>query len=193
MEGVNASEPATDAELLAAVPFDLAAYEAFYRRYLERVTAFAVSRCSNADDVADVVAQTFLRLLRAAESYDPAKGTPAAFVRGLMLNVVRDLHRRRSRYRALVTKLSGRHLLDNDDIERLEAAIDAARAADGVHRALALLPRGEQRVLHLVAEGHTARQAAAVVGISPAAARKRLSRARQRVRTHLDDQRGADR
>src|SRR6266511_3647195 len=111
------ADSAGDAELLAAVAEDWSAFEAFYVRYFKRVTAFAARRCSCAADVADVVAQTFVRLLSAAERYDPARAQPAAFVFGIAANVVRDLHRSGARRQALVSKLAGRDLLDDDDIE----------------------------------------------------------------------------
>lgn len=88
------ADAASDAELLAAVPQDVAAFEAFYDRYFERVAAFAARRCSCAEDVADVVAQTFVQLLGAAERYDPGRAEPAAFVLGIAANVVRELQQR---------------------------------------------------------------------------------------------------
>src|SRR5688572_18165436 len=78
---------ADDAELLAAVPHDVDAFEAVYRSHVRRVTGFAVGRCSSAEDVADVVAQTFVRLLGAAGRYDPALGRPEAYVLGIAANV----------------------------------------------------------------------------------------------------------
>jgi RNA polymerase sigma-70 factor (ECF subfamily) len=182
------AEPASDADLLAAVPTDAAAFERFYRRYVRRVAGFAAKRCTCAEDVADVVAQTFVRLLGAARSYDPARGEPAPFVLGVAANVVRDLHRARSRREALVTRVSGAALLSPDDIERAEAAIDAARAAGPVREAVAGVPPGERAVLELVADGRTPGQAAEELGITPGAAWTRLSRARRRLRDRLGDE-----
>jgi RNA polymerase sigma-70 factor (ECF subfamily) len=176
---------ATDADLLAAVPWDEAAFEAFYRRYVRRVAAFAAGRCPSAEDVADVVAQTFVRLLDAAVRYDPGRADPGAYVIGIAANVVRDLHRRDGRQRALVSRLAGRDLLGADDTERVEAAIDAAQAVGRVRDALATVPPGEQEMLRLVADGRTPGQAADELGISPAAGWTRLSRARRRLRTSL--------
>jgi RNA polymerase sigma factor (sigma-70 family) len=175
-------EPPADADLLAAAHHDVAAFEAVYRRHVRRVTGFAASRCASAEDVADVVAQTFVRLLAAAGRYDPNRGDPAAYVLGIAANVMREHHRRAARQTALLARLSGRDLLDADDIERIDAAIDAARRAPGARRALDEVPSGERAVLHLVADGHSTRQAAHELGISPGAARTRLSRARRRVR-----------
>lgn len=181
------ADPAGDADLLAALPRDETAFEAFYDRYFGRLTAFAARRCSCAEDVADVVAQTFVHLLSAAERYDPARADPAAFLFGIAANVVHDLHRKGARRRALVSKLSGRDLLDGDDIERIETAIDAARTAGTVNAALYELPDGERLLLQLVAEGRTPSQAAGELGISPGAAWTRLSRARRRLRDLVDD------
>jgi RNA polymerase sigma-70 factor (ECF subfamily) len=183
---------ADDAALLAAVPHDAAAFEAVYRSHVRRVIGFAVGRCSSAEDVADVVAQTFVRLLGAAGRYDPVLGRPEAYVLGIAANVVRDHHRRTARHAALVSRLSGRDLLDADDIERIDAAIDAARRAPGARRALAAVPPGERAVLDLVVDGRSAGQAADELGISAGAARTRLSRARRRVRdlmTTTDEER----
>lgn len=177
----TADEP-SDTELLSALPHDVAAYQAFYDRHFARVTAFAARRCTSAEDVADVVAQTFVRLVDAAERYDPARGEPAAFVVGIAANVVRELYRRSARQRDVIARLTGRDLLDDDDVERIDAAIDAARAARALRPAIDAMPPGEHAVLLLVSDGRSPGQAADELGISPAAAWARLSRARRRLR-----------
>jgi DNA-directed RNA polymerase specialized sigma24 family protein len=78
---MRTAEGATDADLLVAASADATAFEAFYRRYVRRVAAFAV-------------AQTFVRLLGAAERYDPERAEPAPFVLGIAANVIRDQQRR---------------------------------------------------------------------------------------------------
>lgn len=181
----NGVEDASDAELLVAAASDLTAFEGFYRRYVRRVAAFAARRCSSAEDVADVVAQTFVRLLEVAERYDPARGEPGPFVLTIAANLARDLHRHDSRQRDLVWRLSGPDMLDGDDIERVEAALDAAAVARSFPQALDGVPPGEREMLRLVAEGRTPGQAADELGISPGAAWTRLSRARRRVRTRI--------
>jgi RNA polymerase sigma factor (sigma-70 family) len=177
---------ATDAELLAALPDDVGTYEEFYRRHVRRVTAFAAKRCSCAEDVADVVAVTFVRLLGAARRYDPDRGEPAAFVMGIAANVIRDQERREARHQALVSKLSTRDQLDDDDVERIDAAICAAQLTADMRDALSAIPPGEQEMLRLLAGGHTQAQAAARLGISAGAGRVRLTRARQRLRQDIN-------
>lgn len=187
MRVAHPADQTSDVELLVALPHDVAAFEAFYDRYFARVTAFAAKRCTSAEDVADVVAQTFVRLLDAAERYEPARATPSAFTLGIAANVVRELYRRGARQRALIARLTGRDLLDADDIGRIDAAIDAARAACALRPAIDAMPPGEQAVLLLVSDGRSPGQAADALGISPAAAWTRLSRARRRLRRLATD------
>lgn len=174
-----------DVQLLLALPDDVHAYETFYRRYVRRVTGFAATRCASAADVADAVALTFVRLLSAARRYDPERGDPAAFLMGIAANVLREQHRARRRHAALVSRLAGRDLLHTDDVERIEAAIDAARQRDQLDAAMDAVPAGERRMIELVADGRTPSQAADVLGITHGAARVRLSRARRRLRPNV--------
>lgn len=188
---MSSAEPDSDADLLAALPHDVAAFEAFYRRHVERVAAFAATRCDSAADVADVIALTFVRLLDVADRYDPERGEPGAFVFGIAANAARELRRKAARQQALVWKLSGRDLLDDDDVERIDAAIDAARAAADAEVAIEGVPDGEQAMLRLVADGLTPGQASRELGISADAGWARLSRARRRVRTRITNPSGA--
>lgn len=50
---MSTAEPASDADLLAALSRDVTAFEAFYRRHVDQVAAFAAKRCATAADVAD--------------------------------------------------------------------------------------------------------------------------------------------
>jgi RNA polymerase sigma-70 factor (ECF subfamily) len=184
-------EGAGERELLVRAASDVAAFEAVYRRYVRRVTAYAVRRCRSADDVADVVAQTFFRLITAAARYDPARAEPVAFVYGIAANVIREHDRRLQRQQSLVHRLIGHDLLDGDEAERVDAAIDAAARARGLGDALGSISAAEQDVLRLVAGGRTPGQAAAELGISAGAARVRLARARRRLRGRLLSGEGA--
>lgn len=73
---------------------------------------------------------------------------------------------------------------------RLRAGLEQVDAQDGgadVRAALAELPEADRELLTLVAwEGLSPAEAAEVVGVSPAAARKRLQRARERLARRLD-------
>jgi RNA polymerase sigma factor (sigma-70 family) len=173
-----------DAALMARAIHEFEAFEVLYRRYVRRVAGFAARRCATAEDVADVVAQTFVRLLRSASRYDPGRGAVASFVFTIAESEVADHRRRARRQRDLVTRLATRDLLGADDIARIEAAIDASAAVADLEPALEALPAAENEVLRLVASGLSPSEAARQLAITPNAARVRLSRARRRLRPH---------
>jgi RNA polymerase sigma-70 factor (ECF subfamily) len=174
-----------EGEPLARAAGDMAAFEAVYRRYVGNVTSFAMSRCTSAADVADVVAQTFIRLLHVADRYDPERGEPLAFILAIAANAARDDRQRSRRRRSLVDRLAGRDLLDTDETERIEAALDAARTAPAVEAALANGPSADEEMVRLVASGASPSEAAHALGISPGTARVRLFRARRRLQSQL--------
>ena len=178
----ESASSADDVTLLHDAAGDHDALEALYRRYVQRITAFAARRCTSAHDVADVVAETFDQLLRSAHRYDPERGPVAAFVFAIAGSTVADLHRRSARQQALTDRLQGHDLLDDDDVARIESALDAARSVAALSPALDALSASDGRLLRLVADGLSPAEAADELGISPNAARTRLFRARRRVR-----------
>jgi RNA polymerase sigma-70 factor (ECF subfamily) len=179
-----------DATLLRRAVEDDVALGTLYQRYVRRVTAFAARRCVSADDVADAVAETFDRLLRLAHRYDATRGSVASFVFAVADSTVADQRRRAARQQALTTRLGdraglrGHDLLDDDDIARIEAAIDAASSVAALTPALDALTDGESEALRLVADGLSPSEAAHELGITPNAARVRLARARRQIRSH---------
>ena len=151
---------------------------------MPRVYRFAL-RLTNDPDVADDLTQeTFLRAWRRRDRLrDPAKARVWLF--RITANVWRDrLRRRRSpvaRAGPLAESETG-HTASPDQV-----AIDRddlGRALD----ALAALPPRQREVLYLSAcEGMKPSEVAAVLGISPDAAKANLSLARKAVRRQLPD------
>src|SRR4029450_9266735 len=88
------------------------------------------------------------------------RGEPVSFLFGIAANVVRNHLREEARQRAVVLKAAGCALLDSDDIERIDAAIDAAHRAEGLAAAVDGVPPAEQELLRLVARGRTPGHAA---------------------------------
>jgi len=174
-----------EGELLAAAGHDPIAFEAFYRRTVDRVVAFAAARCRSPEDVADLVADTYVAVIASADRYDPQRGEALAWVYGIAANVHAAGRRSERRQARTVAKLSGRRLLDDDDVARLEEMIDAASIASRASKAVRNLPDAQREILELVSAGHEPADAARFLGIAPAAARMRLARARAAVRVEL--------
>lgn len=174
-----------DAHLLSATAAgDADAYAEFFRRHEASVTRYALRRCSTPDHVADAVAETFLVALRAAGRYRPEKADALPWLLGIAQRVMGHQARGdRRRVRLGLRARAASPLYEAEEYERVAEALDAQRRLAGLAQALEKLPRRERAVLDLVALADlTPTQAARALGISPNAARVRLSRARQRLR-----------
>jgi RNA polymerase sigma factor (sigma-70 family) len=178
-----------DAELLAATAAgDADAFGCFYRRHEALVVAYALHRCTNASDVADLVGDTFVGALRSASRFAEGDGDAAAW----LLTIARRAlaHQRRSflRRQRLGRRLASLPTFSADEADAVAAALDAARLAPELSAALRTLPLKDRELLMLVhRDGLTPTQAGRVVGMNPNTARLRLSRARARLRERLGD------
>ncbi len=159
---------------------DPAAFAEFYRAHVDEVTRFVARRVADPHLAADLTAEVFLAVIEAAVSYRGSFGGPRTWLYGIARNVVAAEFRRAARERRGESLVAGRRLLEADDIDRMTAKIDAARAVRELHESLRALPEGERAVLELVAvDDLTVAEAAAALGIRPVTARVRLYRARR--------------
>ncbi len=179
-------------ELVPLAGCDPAAFEQLYRRTVGRVTGFAVRRCTTPEDVADLVAATYLAVIGSAHRFDPERGAAVPWLLGIAAHQHARGVRRSCREVAALGRLAGRSLLDQDDYQRLEEQIDAARLAPTLQSAIETLPVGERRVVELTGfDGLTLAAAAAALDIRPATARMRLSRGRRKLRRLLGENENA--
>jgi RNA polymerase sigma-70 factor (ECF subfamily) len=160
---------------------------------------YAARRCERPADVDDVVAETFIAVLEAAERYDPSKGEVRVWLLGIAHNQLGLLRRNERRQRGLVVAAGREAGLSEDAFSCLLERISAVQEGEAMQRALAQLA-GDQREALLLVSGDelSLKEAAAVVGITAAAFRVRLFRARRTMRSLLppagaDVQRGAPR
>jgi RNA polymerase sigma-70 factor (ECF subfamily) len=178
-----------DAELLAATAAgDANAFGCFYRRHERLVLAYAVHRCTNASDVADLVGDTFIGALRSAPRFDERDGDAVAWLLTIAWRAL--AHQRRSflRRQRLGHRLASLPRFCADEADAVAAALDAARLAPELSAALRTLAPKDQELLMLVhQDGLTPAQAGRVVGMNANTARLRLSRARARLRQRLGD------
>ncbi len=180
-----------DAELLSRIAAgSKEAGERFAARHLDAVWHYARRLGGDASGADDVTQETFVAAFRAAEGF---RGTGSA--RGWLFTIARHewLHgfRRRSGEPAAFVPL-----VDEDTLPQLGAAAgwgaDPERAAEAAEdgarldAALLSLPIADREVLLLRdVEGLSTAEAAASLGIAPAAARVRLHRARLRLMAAL--------
>jgi RNA polymerase sigma factor (sigma-70 family) len=178
----------TDQELLAATAAgDDEAFAVFWRRHTSTVMAFGIHRCATSEDVADLVADTFLAAFGAAGRYRAEAATAAPWLLGIAARAVSNQRRGLARWLRVSRRAAGEPpRFTGEEYEAVEAAIDAARQAPHVQAALRTIPARDRTVLELVAYAQLSPSEAAVaLGISPNAARLRLARARKRLRERL--------
>lgn len=179
----------SDAELLRASSAGSAdAFSVFFRRHVNAITRYAVRRCPNPDDVADLVGECFLVALQASHRYVAETDTALPWLFGIARRLLAKQRRKYAGNRRLEVKASNAFpAFTAAEDDEVASAIDAARQAPQLEEALARLTRSEREVLELVAyDGLSPSEAAIALDITPNAARLRLSRARRAVRNHLD-------
>lgn len=178
--------PDSDAALLGRIPADRAALEHFYRRHVDGVERFAVARCRNPDEAAELVSAVFLAVIDSAAGYDRRRGSARSWLLGIALHLMGGERRRWWRDDDARRRFAGQAVVEADDYARLEERIDAARQGAAVREALRSLSSRDRELFLLVAQDElSVADAARLLGISPAAGRMRLRRARLALREAL--------
>lgn len=154
-----------------------ARFESLYAAHARAVLGYALRRTVEPEDAADVVGETFLVVLRRLDEVPPEPGS-RAYLYAVARRTLANQHRSRRRRGAL-----GERLRRDLAVAIPDPSDDVVLAAD-VRRALEELSVRDREVLELAAwESLEPREIATVLGISPAAARQRLSRARAALRS----------
>jgi RNA polymerase sigma factor (sigma-70 family) len=183
------TSPAFDPAQVRHIRADPRVLERFYLAFYDEVVRYFARRLSDPQDVADLVADTFIAAVDAADSYNHRRGPALPWLIGIAHNKLRRWYRQRNTDRGLARRIVGRRLLDSDDIDELENRIDAAARAplDVLNR----LSPEQRELLDLVAiQGFTPAEIAAVLGVPSGVARIRLHRARKALRRELEAQNG---
>jgi RNA polymerase sigma factor (sigma-70 family) len=168
----------------------LAEFEHIYRSNVDVVMAYFARRCAEPQVVADLTSETFVRAAGAFAGFDPGRGSPRAWLFGIAAHVFASHCAESAGGRNAAARLAGHRALDVDEIEELAGRIDAERAGRELSERCAQLPALERAAVELVdLSGLTPKEAAAVLGVSHVVLRKRLSRARTRLRKehHSDE------
>lgn len=169
---------ASDEELIAAVAAGADdALAVLYRRWERPLHAF-LTRYTGGRDVDDLAQETWLRIVRAASRFDPARRF-STWLFQIALNLARDWRRR-----PLPEPVAAEHaqsLVAADDGARVDAGLDAARL-------LAALPEA-QRAVVILRHFHDLGEddVAAILDIPRGTVKSRLHHAMARLATLAAD------
>jgi len=148
-------------------------------RLIRRVHGYVAFRIGPGPDAEDVTSEVFERALRYRDSFDPAKGTPTAWLLGIAQHAVDDLFRRRSRQTVTAA--------DDVDAAGRDDADPVSRIA--VQRALTQLGARDRDLLALrYGVGLSTKQVATVLKLNPGAVDVAVHRARERLSAALAGQ-----
>jgi RNA polymerase sigma-70 factor, ECF subfamily len=158
-------------------------FEQVYLRNVDVLMGYFARRCRDPQTVADLTSETFVRAMGGFARFDPRRGSDRAWVFGIAARVFARHCEQSAGDRDAVARLGGHRALDLDEIEELAERIDAEREGAALMQRCARLPPVERAAIELVdLEGFTPKEAALALGVSRVAFRKRLSRARSRLK-----------
>jgi RNA polymerase sigma-70 factor (ECF subfamily) len=171
-------------------PDGLSAFEQIYLANFNVITAYFARRCADAQTVADLTSETFLRAAAGYKGFNPARGSARAWLFGIAAHVFAQHCAESAGSRRLQTRLAGRRAIPEEELEDITARIDAERAGAELLARFTSLPERERSAIELVdLDGLTPKEAAAVLQVPRTVLRKRLSRARSRLRKeHAGDE-----
>jgi RNA polymerase sigma-70 factor (ECF subfamily) len=166
---------------------DPTAFAELYERYRVRIYWYLRARAPSEDDAADLTQQVFVAAFDRLRQYRERKGSFATWLFTIARNAATDFHRRRRSMTAWDSLPATLHPMDDrdlaTDVERHEAILR-------VHELVAMLPPEKRELLVLrYAADLTIPEMAAVIGKSPHATRKQLTRLLQSLEDHYHDPR----
>ena len=148
--------------------------ERFVREYADPILRVCAAYSLGRSDAQDICQDIFLTLLEGRRTFED-RGHERAFILRCAINACKDLLKS-SRFRRTAPL---------EEAERVPAP--ALGEEHPVWQAVEGLPPGERILVYLFyVEGYGLEEAAQLCGCSYAAARKRLSRARERLRAELE-------
>jgi RNA polymerase sigma factor (sigma-70 family) len=164
-------------------------FEQVYLRNVDVLMGYFARRCREPQTVADLTSETFIRAMEGFGRFDPRRGSDRAWLFGIAAHVFAQHCGQSASGRNVVERLSGHRTLDEDEAEEIAGRIDAEREGAALMTRCAQLPAIERAAIELVdLEGLSPKEGALALGISRVAFRKRLSRARARLKEGAAEQ-----
>jgi RNA polymerase sigma factor (sigma-70 family) len=158
-------------------------FEQVYMRNVDVLMGYFARRCRDPQTVADLTSETFVRAVDGFAGFDPRRGSDRSWLFGIATRVFARHCEQSAGGRDAIARLGGHRVLDEDEIEELAERIDAEREGAALIRRCEQLPAVERAAIELVdLEELTPKEAALALGVSRVAFRKRLSRARSRLK-----------
>jgi RNA polymerase sigma factor (sigma-70 family) len=158
------------------------AFERLFEEHAERLFSFLAYRTGNRVLAEDLLSETFERVLRSRQPFDPRRGSERRWLYTIALNLLRDNARRQSTEQRLMRTVGA-----EDRCEEADAGITAVEHRDELQRALAILCEEEREALALrFGADLKLRDVARILGDGESAVEGRIYRALGKLRAELE-------
>jgi RNA polymerase sigma-70 factor (ECF subfamily) len=177
-----------DAELVArSLDGDPAAFGGLFERHASDVLRYLIRR-AGPDAAEEMLAETFRIAFETRAGFDARRGLARSWLYGIAANVLAKHLRAAGRRVRATERLAGAASCGADPYESVEAALDARRLEPLVEAALRELADDDRAIVLLYAwEELSYAEIANVLDVSVGTVKSRLNRARQRLRTLLEE------
>jgi RNA polymerase sigma factor (sigma-70 family) len=160
------------------------AFRVLYSRHRDRVFRHAYRLCKDRHEAEDIMATAFLELWRRRAKVRVVEGSILPWLLVTTTNAARNRRRSALRYRRLLDTLPRTDETDRTSQDPVDSAQDLLD--QNVARALGALGAEDVHLVSLVVfEEYSIAAAAAVLNLTPGAAKTRMHRARQRMKNAL--------
>ena len=157
-------------------------FERLFEEHAERLFSFLAYRTGNRALAEDLTSETFERVLRSRQRFDPRRGSERRWLYTIALNLLRDNARRQTHEDRVL-----RHVGAGVALEEPDPGLVAVEHRDELQRALATLNDDEREVLALrFGADLKLRDVARVVGDGESAVEGRIYRALHKLREELN-------
>jgi RNA polymerase sigma factor (sigma-70 family) len=158
------------------------AFERLFEENAERLFSFLAYRTGNRVLAEDLLSETFERVLRSRQRFDPRRGSERRWLYTIALNILRDNARRQSTEERLMRTVGA-----GERSEDADAGMAAVEHRDELQRALATLCEEEREALALrFGADLKLRDVARILGDGESAVEGRIYRALRKLRTELE-------
>jgi RNA polymerase sigma factor (sigma-70 family) len=156
-------------------------FERLFEEHAERLFSFLAYRTGNRALAEDLLSETFERVLRSRQRFDPRRGSERRWLYTIALNLLRDHARRQSNEEQVLRQASAGASRHEPD-----AGLAAVEHRDELYRALATLNEDEREALALrFGADLKLRDVAGVLGEGESAIEGRIYRALGKLRSEL--------
>ncbi len=157
-------------------------FERLFEEHAGRLFSFLVYRTGNRALAEDQLSETFERVMRSRQRFDPRRGSERRWLYTIALNLLRDNARRQTHEDRVL-----RHVGAGTAAEEADPGLAAVEHRDELHRALATLNEDEREALALrFGADLKLRDVAKIVGDGESAVEGRIYRALRKLRDELD-------